>query len=46
MAGSIPKEFIRDMFELNIPEEISNLILRAEKDDNLKEKFEKEEYPK
>ena len=31
------KEFIRDMFELNIPEEISNLILRAEKDDNLKE---------
>jgi hypothetical protein len=31
------KEFIRDMLELNIPEEISNLILRAEKDDNLKE---------
>jgi len=31
------KEFIRDMLELNIPEEISNLILREEKDDNLKE---------
>lgn len=31
------KEFIRDMYELNIPEEISNLILSAEKDDNLKE---------
>ena len=31
------KEFIRDMFELNIPEEISNLILIVEKDDNLKE---------
>lgn len=30
-------EFIRDMLELNIPEEISNLILSAEKDDNLKE---------
>lgn len=31
------KEFIRDMLELNISEEISNLILSAEKDDNLKE---------
>jgi hypothetical protein len=31
------KEFIIDMFELNIPEEIINLILSAEKDDNLKE---------
>ena len=31
------KEFIQDMFELNIPEEISNLILSVEKDDNLKE---------
>ena len=31
------KEFIVDMLELNIPEEISNLILSVEKDDNLKD---------